>query len=59
MMLMLRGKPEGIQTVLTERGLWPAERIRLVCTQCSGKMERDPNRRARYKTNSVIANQTF
>ncbi|CAG8646640.1 4909_t:CDS:2, partial [Paraglomus occultum] len=29
------GKPKGIQTVLTERGLWPAERIRLVCTQCS------------------------
>jgi len=40
----LRGKPKGIQTVLTERGLWPTKKIKLVCTQCSGKTERDPNR---------------
>ncbi|CAJ0762844.1 18952_t:CDS:2 [Entrophospora sp. SA101] len=40
----LRGEPKGIQLVLTECGLWPAEKIRLVCDQCSGKMEKDPNR---------------
>ncbi|CAH1757995.1 12992_t:CDS:2 [Entrophospora sp. SA101] len=33
----LRGEPKGIQLVLTECGLWPAEKIRLVCDQCSGK----------------------
>ena len=26
----LRGKPKGIQTVLTERGLWPTKKIKLV-----------------------------
>ena len=33
----LKGQPKGIKQVLNERNLWPTNRIRLICEQCSGK----------------------
>ncbi len=53
----LRGKPKGIKQILVECNLWPKEKIRLVCEECTGKHVDNELERLNCCTQRIISLQ--